>query len=319
MQTTMKSIEVSRLVSKVLFSHYKDNRSQSDISKSLDLSPAKVNRIIRQAREDGLVEIILNIPHMGAMELEKQLVATTGLSKAVLCPSYIDHSIGSFTQIAEIAAEFLQDTLRKNDVICISGGKALASIIEVIKPAKGMNITVVPATGGVQGRHFTDVNYLASSLAEKLGGRSMQIHAPLFADTQEDQDMLLNMRSTKEVLDMARQADIALAGIGAVSKGDESYFDLRHWAEGEKSLVAKSQCKGEVFAHIYDQAGTGCIEVLNNKLVGLTLEELSNIPVSIGVAAGIDKIAPIASALRGGFLNTLITDEATAQGVLDTY
>lgn len=319
MQTTMKSIEVSRLVSKVLFSHYKENRSQSDISKSLDLSPAKVNRIIRQAREDGLVEIILNIPHMGVMELEKQLVATTGLSKAVLCPSYIDPSIESFSQIAEIAAEFLQDTLRKNDVICISGGKALASIVEVIKPAKDMNITVVPATGGVQGRHFTDVNYLASSLAEKLGGRSMQIHAPLFADTQEDQDMLLNMRSTKEVLDMARQADIALAGIGAVSKGDESYFDLRHWAEGEKSLVAKSQCKGEVFAHIYDQAGTGCIEALNNKLVGLTLEELSNIPVSIGVAAGIDKIAPIASALRGGFLNTLITDEATAQGVLDTY
>ncbi|WP_244943731.1 sugar-binding transcriptional regulator [Vibrio algivorus] len=317
----MKNIEVSRLVSKVLFSHYKENRSQSDISKSLDLSPAKVNRIIRQAREDGLVEIILNIPHMGVMELEKQLVATTGLSKAVLCPSYITPtpSTESFTQIAEIAAEFLQDTLRKNDVICISGGKALANIVEVIKPTKGMNITVIPATGGVQGRHFTDVNYLASSLAEKLGGRSMQIHAPLFADTQEDQDMLLNMRSTKEVLDMARQADIALAGIGAVSKGDESYFDLRHWAEGEKSLVAKSQCKGEVFAHIYDQDGKGCIEALNNKLVGLTLEELSIIPVSIGVAAGTDKIAPIASALRGGFLNTLITDEATAQGVLDTY
>lgn len=319
MQTTMKSLEVSRLVSKVLFSHYKENRSQSDISKSLDLSPAKVNRIIRQAREDGLVEIILNIPHMGAMELEKQLVATTGLSKAVLCPSYIDNSNVSFTQIAEIAAEFLQDTLRKNDVICISGGKALARIVEVIKPAKGMNITVVPATGGVQGRHFTDVNYLASSLAEKLGGRSMQIHAPLFADTQEDQEMLLNMRATKEVLDVARQADIALAGIGAVSKGDESYFDLRHWAEGEKSLVAKSQCKGEVFAHIYDQAGAGCIEALNNKLVGLTLEELSNIPVSIGVAAGVDKVAPITGALRGGFLNTLITDESTAQHVLDMY
>lgn len=79
MQTTVKNLEVSRLVSKVLFSHFKENRSQSDISKSLDLSPAKVNRIIRQAREEGLVEIILNIPHMGVMELEKELVTSTGL------------------------------------------------------------------------------------------------------------------------------------------------------------------------------------------------------------------------------------------------
>ncbi|WP_089139255.1 sugar-binding transcriptional regulator [Vibrio rumoiensis] len=319
MQTTVKNLEVSRLVSKVLFSHFKENRSQSDISKSLDLSPAKVNRIIRQAREEGLVEIILNIPHIGVMELEKELVTNTGLSKAVLCPSYSEPASSSVIQIASVAAEFLQDTLRKNDVICISGGKALASIVEVIKPSKGMNITVLPATGGVQGRHFTDVNYLASKLAEKLDGESMQIHAPLFADTQSERDLLINMRATKEVLDMARHADIALAGIGAVAKGDESYFDLRHWAKNEKSLVAESQCRGEVFAHIFDQDGMGCIEALNNKLVGLTLEELSNIPVSIGVAAGADKVAPITGALRGGFLNTLITDELTAKHVLDMY
>ncbi|MBD8511671.1 sugar-binding transcriptional regulator [Photobacterium sp. CAU 1568] len=319
MQTTTKSLDVSRLVSKVLFSHYKENRSQAEISKSLDLSPAKVNRIIRQAREEGLVEIILNIPHMGVMELEKQLMARTGLPKAVLCPSYADDPVVGFTQIAEVAAEFLQDTLRKNDVICISGGKALATIVEVMKPVKGMKVTVVPATGGVQGTHFTDVNYLASALAEKLGGRSMQLHAPLFADTQSDRDMLINMRATKEVLEMARHADIALAGIGAVAKGDESYFDLRHWINGEKALVAESQCKGEVFAHLYDQSGSACIPALNNKLVGLSLAEMRQIPVSIGVAAGAEKVMPIAAALRGGFLNTLITDESTAQGVLDAY
>ncbi|QUJ69991.1 winged helix-turn-helix transcriptional regulator (plasmid) [Photobacterium sp. GJ3] len=317
MQTTIKTQEVSRLVSQVLFFHYKENRSQAEISKTLDLSPAKVNRIIRQAREEGLVEIILNIPHVGVLGLEKQLIASTGLSKAVLCPSYGADQAVAFTQIAEMTANYLLETLRKKDVICISGGKALARIVAVMKPVKNMAVTVVPATGGVQGRHFTDVNYLASALAEKLGGKSLQLHAPLFADTQSDRDMLVNMRASREVLELARHADIALAGIGAVAKGDESYFDLRHWVNGEKSRVAESQCKGEVFAHLFDASGEACIPALNDKLVGLTLEELRQIPVSIGVAAGAEKVAPIQAALRGGFLNTLITDELTAQAVLD--
>ncbi|MGO8141132.1 sugar-binding domain-containing protein, partial [Rhizobium leguminosarum] len=51
------------------------------------------------------------------------------------------------------------------------------------------NVEVIPATGCVQGKHYTDVNHVSTLMADRLGGRSYQIHAPLFADDAEQRAM----------------------------------------------------------------------------------------------------------------------------------
>ena len=64
----------------------------------------------------------------------------------------------------------------------------------------------MPLTGGVQGKFYTDVNHLATRIAERLGGKAMLIHAPLFAESRDQRDMLMGMGSIKEVFDLARRA-----------------------------------------------------------------------------------------------------------------
>ncbi|PKF80097.1 transcriptional regulator [Vibrio sp. vnigr-6D03] len=312
--------ETDWLVRKVLTLHYLENKSQSDISKLLSLSAAKVNRIIRNAREDGLVEINLNIQHANVAEFERHLVSSTQLNDAVLAPSVSSDPAVNFQFVAETAAELLLSRLRDGDVICVSGGKAISALVEVIKPTRTYKVTVVPATGGVQGKYFTDVNHLAYSLAEKLGGKSMQIHAPLFADTQQDRDVLISMRSCKEVLDIARNADIALVGVGALATGSESYFDLRNnMSQEECDQIRSNHCEGEMLAHLINVNGTPCFDQLNEKLVGLTLDELREVPIRIGIAASDSKVTPIVAALNGNFINTLISDEGTAKLVLEKF
>ena len=51
-------------------------------------------------------------------------------------------------------------------------------------------------------------------------------------------------------------------------------------------------------------------------MVGISLEQLRALDGVIGVAGGEEKVPAILGALRGGYLNVLITDEATAQAVL---
>ena len=77
-------------------------------------------------------------------------------------------------------------SLRDGDVICISGGKAVFEVVKATEPKAKYDVTVVPATGGVQGRDHTDVNFLASELAGRLGGRSYLLHAPIFVDSAEE-------------------------------------------------------------------------------------------------------------------------------------
>ena len=76
---------------------------------------------------------------------------------------------------------------------------------------------------------------------------------------------------------------------------------------------------GDIAAHVYDIDGRLCASEYDNRVVGLTLDELQRIPVVIGVAATAAKALPLYGALRGGYLHALVTDEAAAQGILSLF
>lgn len=309
--------EKARLISRILNMHFIEQKNQSDISKILDMSTAKVNRIIRDAREKGYLEINIKTPFQNLFLLERQLTEATGLPEAVICPSYSDDEDTALRAVGQAAADYLVSQLRDGDVVSISGGKAIAEIAHALRPSRAYDITVVPATGGVQGKHYTDVNHLAMELAEKLGGKAKQIHAPLFADSAGERDMLLQMRQTREVLDMARNANIALMGIGSIVPDSSSYFDLKLMSTAERDKLIGEGAAGDLLAHLFDMHGQACGHEHNEKLVGLTIDELRNIPLTIGVAATTGKVNPIVGALRGSFFKTLITDESTTSQVMD--
>jgi DNA-binding transcriptional regulator LsrR (DeoR family) len=220
--------------------------------------------------------------------------------------------------VGRAAANQLIETLRDGDVIAITGGKAVSAVVENARPERAFDVTVVPLTGGVQGKYYTDVNHLATRLAERLGGRTMLVHAPLFAETREQRDILMEMASIREVFDLARNAAIALVGIGSISSPGSSYYDLHPMPNPDRELLAKSGISGEFMAHLIRQDGTLADYPLNSRLVALAPEELSRCPSTIGVAAGVEKVKPIRAALAGGFLDTLVVDEETAGAILET-
>jgi len=305
--------ELVRQTAKVLTLRYMENRSQSDIAKLLGLSTAKVNRIIKQAHDDGLVEITLKLPQERSHTLEQQLMSAFSLKSAVIQPCLSQDDTIVTRQVAQIAGELLIEKVKPDSIICISGGKTMALIVEQLKPINLPGVRVVPATGGVQGHHFTDVNYLATRLAEKLGGSSAQLHAPIFVDTEEQRSVVMEMSSVKQVLDLARKADIALVGIGSVASESDSYYDLS--GQQKKQQIAE-QCRGEVLAHLYDEQGIECASPMNRRLIGLDLPELNRIEHSIGVAATGSKVSAMLAALKGGLINGLVSDEETVAAVL---
>lgn len=319
---TLNDYSDARILNQILTLYYIEGRNQAAIAKQLNLSTAKVNRLIRHARDQGLVEINIRTPFQNLFELENQLVDASGIPEAIVISTLSEDTETVMQTVGRTAAEFLINQLRDGDTICIGGGKALYSIVQSIETRRKFDVRVVPATGGVQGRHYTDVNYLAARLADRLGGKAYQLHAPLFADTTKERNTLLKMRQTKEILDMARNAQIALHGIGAVVASSSSYFEMRYNSPSEvvrKKIIDKEKARGDIFANLYNLDGEICAPSYNDKVVGLTLEELHKIPLNIGVAATEDKVLPVFGALKGNLLKTLITDEITANGVLEMF
>jgi DNA-binding transcriptional regulator LsrR (DeoR family) len=305
-------------MARVLTLYYEEGRLQSRIAAELGLSSAKVNRLIKQGRELGMVEIIIRTPFQPLFDLETRIKELAEINDVLVTPTVSDNPDVVLQNVGGAAADLLLKNLKDGDTICITGGKGVSAVVEGLNPERTYDIEVVPATGCVQGKHYTDVNHVATQLAEKLGGRAYQIHAPLFAETVEQKDMLMAMRSVNEVLDRARQATLAIVGVGSILSEDSTYYDLHPTPKGDRDEINRAGAVGELLAHLMDKDGNVCDYDLNSRLVGLSPAELAGVPLTMGVASGASKAAPIASALRGHHLKALVVDEATANGVLET-
>ncbi|NRA19387.1 MAG: sugar-binding transcriptional regulator [Oceanospirillaceae bacterium] len=313
----LQSYETERQIHHVLVMHYIEGLKQSEIATLMNLSTARVNRLIKQGREKGMVEINIKSVFQPLLDVEDKLKKLSGVQMAMVAPTVSDNPEVVLQTVGEAAAIVLLENLKDGDIICITGGKGLSAVVEALNPSRKYDIEVVPATGCVQGKHYTDVNHVATQMAEKLGGRAYQIHAPLFAESVEQKNMLLAIRSVEEIMQRARKATIAVVGVGSILVGDSSYYDLHPMAKGDKSEIAQSGAVGELLAHLLDENGDVCNYELNSRLVAISPEDLAKIPLTIGVASGENKVAPICAVLRGNHINALVVDETTANGVIE--
>jgi DNA-binding transcriptional regulator LsrR (DeoR family) len=310
-------IAVARQMHQALVLHFLEGQTQAEIANVLGLSHATVNRLIKRGRALGLVEIKIKSPIEHLVGIEAQLVAIGGITRALVAPTVSDNAQTALQSVGAAAATLVLDILKDGDRICITGGKGVSAIVAGLKPSRRYDIEVVPATGLVQGKHYTDVNHVATLLADKLGGRAYQMHAPLFADSPGEREMVMKMRSVADVFRRARESTLAIVGIGSILTDDSSYYDLHPSSLEDRRAIEKSGATGELLAHLIDARGEMANYSLNRSLVSLTLEEFAGIPHTIGVASGPNKAAPILAAMRGNHLDTLVTDEATALKIIE--
>lgn len=305
-----------RQIHTVLALHFIEGVKQSDIAERLNLSTSKVNRLIKRGRELGMVKITIESPFQSLLGVESQLAQATRLGKVVLTPSVPGNPDTTLQMVGRAAANELLETVRDGDVIAITGGKAVSAVVENIAPERPLDVTVMPLTGGVQGKYYTDVNHLATQLADKLGGKALLLHAPLFAESREQRDTLMQVGSIRQILDLARRAQVALVGIGSIVTEGSSYHDLVPVGNPSPELLLSDHAVAEFLAHLIRDDGSVADCPLNSRLVAVHPAELSTCPNKIGVAAGPEKVQPIRAVLAGGLIDSLIVDDATASSVL---
>jgi DNA-binding transcriptional regulator LsrR (DeoR family) len=316
----MSTYETIRLINTILTLYYVEGLTQTEIAQRLGFSTAKVNRLLLQAREQGYVNITIRTPFQQLFELEDRLKAVFGLQDVIVIPAVAESGSSPLNALGAAAAEFLLAHLRDGDVLGIGGGSAVHALYQAIAPARSYKVEVVPLIGAVQGEISTDSNYLAARLAERLGGKAYQLHAPVIVDSREYCETLKSMGPVKEILDIARRANIALVGVGTVDAEVSRFVQFTALSAQDMKHIA-SDCGGvgDINAFVFDIDGRACAQEYADRVLGLTLPELKSIPYRIGVAATETKALPLYGALRGGYLHALITDEAAARGVLSLF
>ena len=313
-----KSEERLAFLARVASLYYEEGKTQQEIAEELGVSRSGVSRLLSEARRLGVVEVVIHHPLPTDAGLEAELVRRFDLKDARVLASGEDDYQGMLAQLGRLAARYFEGVLEDGMTIGISWGSALYEMIRAIRPRRLSRTSVVQLIGATGAEATPESGpILAQLLAERLGCKSYQLHAPLVVKDELARRALLAERHIRETLERARRADLALVGIGTTRPGYYSLVRAGYLSEEEAAEIRKSGAVGDVCAQHYGPDGRWLDIELNRRVIGIGHQDLRRIPTVIGVAGGAVKAQAIYGALAGGYVNVLITDRAAARGVLE--
>ncbi|GJI59208.1 DeoR family transcriptional regulator [Bacillus altitudinis] len=312
----MLNWEERRQLVKVAHLYYTDGWTQQEIAKKLNVSRPVISKLLQKAKDVGIVEVYIKDESIHTVELEKQLETTFQLTDAVVAPSVGTMSEMVKRAVGQAGAYYLSKNMKGAEKIGISWGTTLAELVKEYPFERRNDVKVIPLEGGM-GRQAVDIhaNQLAYELAKKMNGTCSYLYAPAILETEELKERLMAMQDIEAVLEEGRNVDIALIGIGNPHKGS-TLKTVGYLKEEDLSGLRQSGAVGDIGFRFFDGEGKPVQDELNQKVIGLSLEQLKSVKKVIAVVEGTHKAESILGALNGGFIQVLVTDELTAAAIL---
>ncbi len=307
------------LLIRVASMYYERDYSQQKIAEILgDVSRSGISRLLKEAKEKGLVEIRVHKRFPTVPVLEDALVEIFGMESALVIDSGSANYESRLRMAGQAAAWHLEGMLRGDDTLAISWGTGVSAAVEGFGAHPELHVDVVQMIGSV-GRvdSIIDGPELARRLAVKLGGRYFYLHAPLFVDSESTRNLFLQQVTIAETMDMARKAKVALVGVGSVEPGKSAFLRGGHLSEDDVADLRNQGAVGETAGQHFDIDGQMLGLDINNRVMSLQCDDLRAIPHTVAVACGLHKKRSIIGALRGGYLNVIATDDITARAIIE--
>lgn len=310
--------DVSLIVS-VARLYYDGGLSQAQIAAELNLSRSNVSRILTQARERGIVEIIIHDPEGPPVResmLEQRLQEAFGLRDVhVVAATRASAPEATARQGAAVFAERVAGVSR----VGVSWGQAVQSVIDQLEQQPLRPVPeVLPLVGGLSALdQLASGESVLRALASKLGARPNTLYAPAVLESAETVRSLRTESTIASVLEAAAGVELALVGIGSVGVHSSLHIVERmKLTDAERHSFEEQQPVGDICARLVDAHGRPVGPPSEDRVLAVTFEELVAIPEVVGVAFGVEKAPGVSGVLRSGALDTVVLDEHLARELL---
>jgi DNA-binding transcriptional regulator LsrR (DeoR family) len=297
--------------------YYEDGLDQAEIARRIGKSRSLVSRLLDEARRNGLVEVRVRFPLRRNARLEDRLASAFGLREArVLAGVEFDYE-SVLRRVGRLGARTLQSRIHSGMDVTIGWGAALHSVVREMPEIRLDDVTVLQAMGSVgDGDPNVDGADLARTLAARINGDFRILHAPLIVDRPETAAALRAERTNATTLDRAESAGVAICGIGSIDSSLSGLVRAGYFTDAQLADLRSRGVVGDILGYLLDADGAVMELPENERLVALHPDRLRRVESVIGVAAGRAKAAAVRAVLRGGMVDVVVTDEATAGSVL---
>ena len=296
-----------KLLTKVAWYYYIEGYTQQEIGEYLSIPRLRVNRLLDKARKAGIIQFSVREGDSKRMIVERELITQFGLKDAFVVPSPINEQDIN-ESVAQAAAMYIHERLDKSGYINMGYGDTSSRILNHLANICECPVNVVSLTGGVN-------YYLPNTRSSIFNAKLYLTPAPLLMASEDIVKAMEQEPSVKQIRHMATLAQMSIVGIGGVDSNATLLTNgtLNH---SDVLLLSMQGAVGDMLCHFIDKDGNVIQSSLERRLMSTPLEQLKEMSNSIGVAGGSTKSEAILAALKGNYLDVLITDETTATNVL---
>ena len=305
-----------RLLTKIATLYYKGRLTQEQIASRLGTSRQTVGRHIKRAEELDIVEIKIKSPLLFSTELEYALEKAFQLSEVIVVAPPADTEDSIKGTLGEAGAAFLARRIQKGDIIGISWSSTVLQCAMQLEGADSRQITVVQMNGSLDRTSYsTRAEYTVDRIAQAFGGTPVMLVAPMLVDRPDIKASLLSDSRIAAALEMASKANVALFGVGGVSK-QSSLYKTGYLNDAMLKRLKTAGAVGDICGRFFDSEGKTCIPELDECTLAVELDRLRSKRLAVAIAGGVHKIDAILGMLRGRYCNVLITDHETAEALV---
>ena len=300
--------------------YYLQDMKMESIASRLHMSRSSVSRLLKQARETGLVEITLRPTPTRAPGTSQAIHNRFGVEVYVVPTADSATVPERLEQVAVTTARMVSSWFDSDMVLGVAWGTTLAAIARHLNKKTTRGSTIVQLNGAAN-NHTSGVDYVAdlvSLFGDAFDARVQLFPVPTFFDYAETRRAMWRERSIARVLELQRRADIVLFSIGAVAGEVPSHVYSAGYLEREDiQLLEAEGVVGDVCTVFLRADGTYEDLSLNERATGPTPAELTRVPRRVCAVAGDSKVVPLLAALRAGLITHLVLDEQTATRLVE--
>lgn len=296
--------------------YYVDGMGQAEVGRFVQVSQAKVSRLLAAARQRGIVRISVADYDPRDSELEAQLKKVFPLRHVMVVktmsggsPEDVRQSVGHF------GAPFIEKLVQPGSTVAIAGGRTIRHVVLSLRQNSESRATVVQAMGSVDSQvSAVDAFELGRVLAKTWGGFLLTVNTPAFVPDKATRNAFLALPQIQSVWKRLHDADAALVGIGTPL--NSVFADRSLFARQDLRDLEAAGAVGEICGRFFNSGGEECISPWRDRVISIGLETLRRVPTVVAIVAGADRALAVAAAIRGGLIKSLLIDTAGANALL---
>ncbi|WJZ03337.1 sugar-binding transcriptional regulator [Corynebacterium freiburgense] len=296
--------------------YYEEGLSQAEVAQEMGVSRPTASKLIHHGKQRGFVTIHIHDPRKTGSELAKKIIARYGLQDVRLAQLPRETHSDLLRELGRAGADLLSEHIRDDMKVGVSWGNTMFAVAQHLPVTDVHGVEIVQLKGGTSHSQYStnDIGTI-NKFCSAFHAQARTLPLPVIFDNAEAKRIVEQDRHIAHILQLGRLTDVVIFTVGEVHP-KSLLLNLGYLTQEEIDLLVE-RAAGDACSRFFTKEGEIALPSVDERTVGITLEDLAARPMRILVAGGTEKVTAIHTALTMGLATHLVIDQGTAQRILD--